>query len=152
VTRSEHIIADQTPIQPAYANGCKGRSEIFPGSAEGLRDLETFSHIYLISHSHRTEPARLVVKPFFRSVERGVFATRAACGPNGIGLTIMELVCHDRNALHLDNGDNLNGTHRLDIESYEAKFDRVDTTGNTWQDEVDEKKARQNGRRSYIGS
>jgi tRNA (adenine37-N6)-methyltransferase len=151
VIRSEHVVQDQTPIQPAYANGCKGRVEIFPELAEGLRDLEGFSHIYLIYHFHQSGPTRLVVKPFLQDVERGVFATRATCRPNPIGLSVVELVCRQGNVLHINNVDILDGTPLLDIKPYTSKFDRIDTTRNDWQDAVDEETARRRGRRGYSG-
>jgi tRNA (Thr-GGU) A37 N-methylase len=69
VIRSEHVVQDQTPIQPAYASGCKGRVEVFPELAEGLRDLKGFSHIYLVYHFHQSGPTRLVVKPFLILLE-----------------------------------------------------------------------------------
>ena len=68
-----------------------GRAEVFPEYAAGLRDLEGFSHIYLIYHIHKADALRLVVKPFLQDVERGVFATRAPCRPNPIGLSIVKL-------------------------------------------------------------
>jgi len=40
VVRSEHVVAERTPIQLAYARGCTGRAEVFPAFAEGLRDVE----------------------------------------------------------------------------------------------------------------
>ena len=40
--------AEQTPVQPVYARGCVGRAEIFPAYREGLRDLDGFSHIFLL--------------------------------------------------------------------------------------------------------
>ena len=88
----EHVIAEETPIQPVYAKGCRGWAEIFPEYEEGLRDLEGFSHIYLIYHLNRSKSAKLTVKPFLQDVERGVFATRAPNRPNAIGLSIVELV------------------------------------------------------------
>jgi tRNA-Thr(GGU) m(6)t(6)A37 methyltransferase TsaA len=151
VIRSEHVVQDRTPIQPAYASGCEGRVEVFPEFAEGLRDLEGFSHIYLVYHFHQSGPPRLVVKPFLQDIERGVFATRATCRPNSIGLSIVELVCREANVLHISNVDILDGTPLLDIKPYTAKFDRIDTTRNGWQDEVDEETARQRGRRGYSG-
>jgi tRNA-Thr(GGU) m(6)t(6)A37 methyltransferase TsaA len=151
VIRSEHVVQDRTPIQPAYASGCKGRVEVFPELAEGLRDLEGFSHIYLVYHFHQSGPTRLVVKPFLQDVERGVFATRATCRPNPIGLSIVELVCREGSVLHINNVDILDGTPLLDIKPYTAKFDRIDTARNGWQDAVDEETARQRGRRGYFG-
>jgi tRNA (adenine37-N6)-methyltransferase len=95
VFHSRHAIAEETPIQPAYAKGCRGRAEIFPEYEEGLRDLDGFSHIYLIYHLHLSESVKLTVKPFLQDVERGVFATRAPSRPNAIGLSIVELVSRE---------------------------------------------------------
>jgi len=152
VIRSEHVAAEQTPIQPAYAQGCKGRAEIFPEFTQGLSDLEGFSHVYLIYHFHQAGPAKLLAKPFFQDVERGVFATRAPCRPNAIGLSVVELVRRDGNVLHLDGVDILDGTPLLDIKPYTAKFDCIATARNGWQDEVDEETARRRGRRGYTSS
>jgi len=149
VIRSEHIVAEQTPIQPAYARGCRGQVEIFPEYEEGLRDLEGFSHLYLIYHFHRAEPAKLVVKPFLQDVMRGIFATRRPCRPNATGLSIVELVRREGNLLHLDGVDILDGTPLLDIKPYTTKFDYIKTTRNGWQDEVDEETAMQRGKRGY---
>jgi len=149
IIRSEHSVGDRTPIQPAYAKGCKGRAEIFPEFAEGLQDVEGFSHVYLVYHFHRAGAAKLRVKPFLQDVERGVFATRAPSRPNAIGLSIVELVGREGNVLHFDGVDVLDGTPLLDIKPYTSKFDRIETTRNGWQDGVDEEVARQRGRRGY---
>ena len=82
VIHSKHHATEETPIQPAYAKGCKGRVEIFPEFAKGLQDLEGFSHVYLIYHFHQSRSVRLTVKPFLQDIERGAFATRAPCRPN----------------------------------------------------------------------
>ena len=151
VIHSEHLAVEETPIQPVYAKGCKGQAEIFAEFADGLRDLEGFSHIYLIYHFHRAGPARPMVKPFLQDVERGVFATRTPCRPNAIGLSVVELVRREGNVLHLDGVDILDGTPLLDIKPYTTKFDLVETARNGWQDDVDEETARQRGRRGYRG-
>ena len=149
VIRSEHTKPGDTPVQPAYAKGCRGRAEVFAEYADGLRDLEGFSHVYLIYHLHRADPAKLIVKPFLQDMERGVFATRAPCRPNAIGLSIVELVRRVGNVLHLDGVDVLDGTPLLDIKPYTAKFDCIATTRNGWQDEVDDETARRRGKRGY---
>jgi tRNA-Thr(GGU) m(6)t(6)A37 methyltransferase TsaA len=148
---SEHTIAEETPIQPAYAKGCRGRAEIFPEYEEGLRDLDGFSHVYLIYHFHLSESVKLIVKPFLQDVERGVFATRAPSRPNAIGLSIVELVSREKNVLYLDGVDILDGTPLLDIKPYIVRFDCVQTLRNGWQDEVDEETARKRGKRGYRG-
>ncbi|MGA3360333.1 MAG: tRNA (N6-threonylcarbamoyladenosine(37)-N6)-methyltransferase TrmO [Halobacteriota archaeon] len=151
IIHSEHTIAEETPIQPAYAKGCRGRAEIFPEYEEGLRDLDGFSHVYLIYHFHLSESVKLIVKPFLQDVERGVFATRARSRPNAIGLSIVELVSREKNVLYLDGVDILDGTPLLDIKPYIVRFDCVQTLRNGWQDEVDEETARKRGKRGYRG-
>lgn len=151
VIRSDHVAAERTPIQPCFAKGCRGRAEVLPEFEDGLRDLEGFSHIYLIYHLHQAGPAVLRVKPFLQQVERGVFATRAPSRPNAIGLSIVELVGRQGNVLDLDGVDILDGTPLLDIKPYTARFDRVETTRNGWQDEVSDETACRKGRRGRSG-
>lgn len=151
IVYSGHHIAKQTPIQPVYAKGCPGRVEIFPEYASGLRDIDGFSHIYLIYYFNRAETPKLIVKPFLQDVERGVFSTRAPCRPNAIGLSIVELLRREGNVLFLDGVDILDGTPLLDIKPYTARFDRLEMTRNGWQDEVDEQTAQERGLREYAG-
>jgi tRNA-Thr(GGU) m(6)t(6)A37 methyltransferase TsaA len=151
VIRSEHSVAEKTPIQPAYAKGCPGRAEIYPEFEEGLRDLEEFSHVYLIYHLHQAASARLLVRPFLEDCEHGVFATRSPLRPNPIGLSIVELVRRESNVLYLDGVDILDGTPLLDVKPYTAKFDRIETKRNGWQDGVSEETAQRRGKRGYGG-
>ena len=147
VIRSGHTKPEETPIQPVYSEGCEGQVEMFPEFAAGLRDVEGFSHIYLVYHMHKADVPRLVVKPFLQDVERGIFATRAPCRPNPIGFSIVKLMRCEGNILYLDNVDVLDGTPLLDIKPYTARFDRIEDTRNGWQDEVDEATAQIRGRR-----
>ncbi len=151
IIHSEHTIAEKTPIQSVYAKGCKGQAEILPEFAAGLRDLEGFSHIYLIYHFHHLPQVKLLVKPFLQDVERGVFSTRAPYRPNAIGLSIVELLKREENILHLEGVDILDGTPLLDIKPYTAKFDLHDVKSSGWQDEVDEQTAQKRGKRGYRG-
>lgn len=147
VIRSEHTNPEETPIQPVYAEGCRGRAEVFPEFAAGLRDLEGFSHVYLVYHMHKADRPRLTVKPFLQDVERGVFATRTPCRPNPIGLSIVKLLSREENILHLEGIDILDDTPLLDIKPYTARFDCIEGTRNGWQDEVDEETAQLRGSR-----
>src|SRR4030042_6617026 len=92
IIRSEHTITGKTPIQPVYAKGCTGQIEVFEEYADGLKDLGGFSHIYLLYHFHQSSQAKLTVKPFLQDVARGLFATRAPCRPNAIGLRVGALL------------------------------------------------------------
>jgi tRNA-Thr(GGU) m(6)t(6)A37 methyltransferase TsaA len=147
VIHSDHTTADKTPIQPAYAAGCAARVEVFLDFAEGLRDIDGFSHVYLIYHFHQTGASRLMVKPYLEDVERGVFATRAPCRPNPVGLSVVRIIGRNGNTLVVDGADMLDGTPLLDIKPYTAKFDRFETARNGWQDGIDEDEARRRGER-----
>ena len=92
IIHSEHTIEKNTPIQPVYAKGCKGHVELCPEFVEGLRDLSSFSHIYLIYHFHQVRSVKLLVKPYLQDKEHGIFATRAPFRPNAIGLSVVELL------------------------------------------------------------
>jgi tRNA (Thr-GGU) A37 N-methylase len=63
----------------------------------------------------------------------------------------VELISREGDVLHINNVDILDGTPLLDVKPYTAKFDRIETTRNGWQDEVDEDTARRRGRREYAG-
>lgn len=151
IIRSTHTDPEQSPVQSIYARGCCGRVELLPDFADGLRDLDGFSHVYLVYHFHRAGPTQLVVKPFLQDVERGVFSTRAPCRPNPIGLSIVRLVSRTDNVLHVEDVDILDGTPLLDIKPFTARFDGIPTTRNGWHEEVDEENARRRGRRGYTG-
>ncbi len=149
IIRSKHTNKKKTPVQPVYARGCKGRVEVFEEFAAGLADLEGFSHLYLLYHFHKASPARLVVKPFLQDAQHGVFATRAPCRPNAIGLSVVRLVRRKENILYVEDVDIIDGTPLLDIKPYTARFDLRKVTRNGWQDEVDSVSARKKGRRLY---
>lgn len=145
--RSEHIVPDETPIQPVYSKGHTGKVEIFPEYAEGLADLDGFSHVYLLYHLHLAGSTQLLVKPYLDDTKRGIFATRAPCRPNPIGLSIVELTGRQGNILRIDGIDIMDGTPLLDIKPYTARFDCVHTKRNGWLDNVDEETAKMRGGR-----
>jgi tRNA-Thr(GGU) m(6)t(6)A37 methyltransferase TsaA len=111
------------PIQPTGAFKVRGSVEILPELAQGLQDLDGFSHIILLYHFHQVREFKLSVVPFMDSQPRGVFATRAPVRPNPIGLSIVRLLSVDRNILYIENVDVLDGTPVLDIKPYVPEFD-----------------------------
>ncbi|MFH1681052.1 MAG: tRNA (N6-threonylcarbamoyladenosine(37)-N6)-methyltransferase TrmO [Candidatus Eisenbacteria bacterium] len=119
------------PIQPTGAAGVRGTVEVLPDLAEGLEDLEGFSHVVLIYHFHRAAPPKLRVTPFLDSEKRGVFATRAPSRPNPIGLSVVRLVRVEGATLHVENVDILDGTPLLDIKPHVPDLDapRADRLG-----------------------
>jgi len=112
-----------TPIQPAGAKGIEGTVEIFPEYAEGLKDIEGFSHIILLYHFHLSRGAALIVKPYMDSEAHGVFAMRGPSRPNPLGMSVVRLVRVEGNTLHIQDVDIVDGTPLLDIKPYVPGFD-----------------------------
>ena len=113
------------PIQPVGAAPASGEIIIDEAYAEGLRDLEGFSHIILLYVFHRAGPLRLSVVPFLDTQPRGVFATRAPSRPNPIGLSLVRLVGRDGCVLSIAGIDMLDGTPVLDIKPYIPSLEPV---------------------------
>ncbi|MBN2554328.1 MAG: tRNA (N6-threonylcarbamoyladenosine(37)-N6)-methyltransferase TrmO [Anaerolineales bacterium] len=120
------------PIQPGGNSSKRGYADINPAYAEGLKDLDGFSHLILLYHFHRTTQVRLTVTPFLDREPRGVFSTRAPTRPNPIGLSIVRLESIDGCRLHLLNLDILDGTPLLDIKPYVPAFDHQEGVRIGW--------------------
>ena len=120
-----------TPIQPAGAEGIEGTVELFPKYAEGLKDLEGFSHIILLYHFHLSKGPSLKVRPYMDNEAHGVFAMRGPSRPNSIGISVVRLVRIEENILHIQDVDIVDGTPLLDIKPYVPEFDirEVEKTG-----------------------
>lgn len=147
VIHTPHQRAEETPIQPVYARGVQGTVEILAEYEEGLKDLEGFSHIFLVYAFHAAGAPRLTVCPYLEDTPRGVFATRAPCRPNAIGLSLVRLVGREGRVLRIEDVDILDGTPLLDIKPYVARLDSRSDVRSGWQDGVDEATAERRGRR-----
>jgi tRNA-Thr(GGU) m(6)t(6)A37 methyltransferase TsaA len=123
VVHSPFKEAKGTPIQSAAAKGIGGTIELFSEFAEGLEDVEGFSHIILVYHFHLSKKSSLKVRPYMDIRTRGVFATRAPSRPNPIGISIVRLVKVEGNTLYVEDMDIVDGTPLLDIKPYVPEFD-----------------------------
>ncbi len=123
VIRTPHKDINNMPIQPIAAEGVKGHIELLPEYADGLKDLEGFSHITLFYHFHKVEGYKLRVTPFMDTVEHGIFACKAPKRPNPIGMSTVKLIGIEGNILHLEQVDMLDGTPLLDIKPFFPKYD-----------------------------
>ena len=132
VVRSPFTNPKGMPIQPVGAKGIEGEVEVFEQYAEGLADLDGFSHIYLLYHFHKARGVELKVVPYMDTVERGVFATRSPLRPAHIGLSVVELVKAEGNRLLIRDVDMLDGTPVLDIKPYLHQFDSRENACTGW--------------------
>jgi len=107
-----------TPIQSAAATDTSAVVEVFPEYAEGLDDLDGFSHIILLYHFHLAAKCSLSVRPYLDHTPHGLFATRAPARPNSIGLSIVRLSGISNGELQVMDVDILDGTPLLDVKPY----------------------------------
>lgn len=126
-----------SPIQGVFAPKAEGVVEAFEAFAEGLRDVELFSHLYLLYGFHQAGSVSLTVVPFLDDQERGVFATRAPCRPNPIGLSVVRLLSRDGRRLRVAELDVLDGTPLLDIKPYVPHFDHRSSANSGWVKDSD---------------
>jgi len=123
---------EDMPIQPKGAKEVVGTIEVNDEFAEGLADLDGFSHIYLLYEFHMAQRTVLKVIPFMDNQERGVFSTRSPLRPNHIGLSIVRIEKIDKNIITVLGIDVLDGTPLLDIKPYIAAFDEISESSSGW--------------------
>ena len=136
VIHSPFASLEGMPIQPVGAAGVKGKIEIFEKYAEGLQDLDGFSHIILLYQFHESHGFKLSVLPFMDTSPRGVFATRAPRRPNPIGMSVVRLESIDGRILHVDGVGILDRTPLLDIKPYVPEFDAQGEIRTGWLDQA----------------
>ena len=132
IVHSSFKKTEGVPIQPLAGKEIKGKVIVFPEYAEGLADLEGFSHIFIIYHFHLSQGYALKVTPFLDNKTRGLFATRAPKRPNMIGISTVRLNRVERNILHIMDIDIIDGTPLLDIKPYLPQFDIRDVEKIGW--------------------
>lgn len=123
VVRSPFMTTHGMPIQAVAARGVRGRVELDPAHAEGLADIEGFSHLILLYHLHEVTAPQLSVTPFLDTASHGIFATRSPARPNAIGMSTVRLLSVDGCTLEVEGIDILDGTPLLDIKPYVPQFD-----------------------------
>ena len=116
------------PVQPKGAKDVYATIELKESYREGLKDLDGFSHLYLIYYFHKVKKPQLRVIPFndHTHTPRGVFSTRTPMHPNSIGLSVVEMVGVKGNTVTVRGIDVLDGTPLLDIKPYIENFDKVE--------------------------
>ncbi len=122
VIHSPFTEKDKTPIQASRSQAI-GLVEVYPEFADGLKDIEALSHIYLLYAFHESDGYTLQVKPFLDDQEHGLFATRHPCRPNPLGISIVKLLSRKENSLTVEGIDTLDVTPLLDIKPYIPDFD-----------------------------
>jgi tRNA-Thr(GGU) m(6)t(6)A37 methyltransferase TsaA len=116
--RSAYTSATEVPRGLGAEHTAEGTIEVFPEFAEGLVDVEGFSHLYVLWVFDRAEGFSLTAMPPSDDRPHGVFATRSPRRPNPIGLTVVEVRGREENLLRVRGVDMIDGTPVLDIKPY----------------------------------
>ena len=99
--------------------------EVNPAFADGLKDVETCSHLVVLYWMDKA-PRNLVLQvPGHYGVQHGTFALRSPARPNPVAMSVVKLVRVDGNKLAVVGLDCLDGTPLLDIKPYFASTDSV---------------------------
>lgn len=138
VMHSPYQFHPGTPRQPAATSDpdVEGTIVLRPGLQNLVRDLDGFSHIWVLFWFHYSRGWNHTVRPPRDGSWRGLYATRAPHRPNPIGLSVVPLKRVEGRVLTVGAHDILNGTPILDIKPYVAYADAIPDARSGWVDEL----------------
>jgi len=116
---------EDCPHNPKEAGETESTIEIDPRWAEGLKGLETCSHIIVLYWMDRARRDLVVQVPKHYGEQHGTFSLRSPARPNPIALSVVRLVRIEGTKLTVTGIDCLDGTACLDIKPYFASIDAV---------------------------
>jgi tRNA-Thr(GGU) m(6)t(6)A37 methyltransferase TsaA len=116
--RSPYCAPEEVPRGPGTKHEAVGILEILPKYEAGLKDIEGFSHLFVLWLFHRSAGHDLVCVPPTDGRPHGVFASRSPRRPNPIGLTVVKLNARNGRRLEVRGVDMVDGTPILDIKPY----------------------------------
>ena len=109
---------DLIPRQAVGAPDSFGVVQVFDEYAQGLLDLDGFSHIVLVCHLHLVNFTELTSSPPWDTQKHGIFATCSPYRPNPIGISVVRLNKLEGTKLYISGIDMVDGTPVLDIKPY----------------------------------
>ncbi len=135
VVRTPFTERREAPRQPYAAGEAPGTVELLPGHRyeDALRDLDQWSHLWLVYWFHLNQNWRpTVLPPRSRQGRRGVFSTRSPHRPNPIGLSILRIVRVEGLRVEVLGVDMIDGSPVLDIKPYVPFADAVPDATTGW--------------------
>lgn len=128
------------PRQPGLMREARATLTIqLEGAADAVREIEGFSHVWIIFQFHESQGWNPLVRPPRLGGARkvGVFASRSPHRPNAIGISAValdrvETASANEAVLHLSGIDLLDGTPVLDVKPYIAYADSIPQATDGW--------------------
>ena len=134
IIHSPYKEAKGIPIQGTFDDKIEAWIELRDGYADGLKDLDGFSHAILIYYFHKSQREEIEGRPFLEQEKHGIFAIRSPHRPNHIGLSVVKIKSIQHNRMYFTEVDVLDGTPLLDIKPYVKYFDSRDNVISGWVD------------------
>ena len=106
--------------------------ELDPRWVEGLKGLETASHVIVLYWMNEARRDLVLQAPRHYREQRGTFALRSPVRPNPIALSVARLLGIEGNTLSIVGIDCLDGTPLLDIKPYFASADSMPDASVGW--------------------
>ncbi|MDI6873750.1 tRNA (N6-threonylcarbamoyladenosine(37)-N6)-methyltransferase TrmO [Candidatus Solincola sp.] len=131
VIRSPYQDMDGAPFQGSMSPA-ECVVEIFEEYADGLKDIEAASHLYILYWADRASRDVLQTVTPWGPELRGVFACRSPSRPNPINLCVVELLRREGNRLTVRGLDAVDGSPVVDIKPYSGRIDAVPEARIAW--------------------
>jgi len=132
IVHSPYKLPKDVPIQSKFNTTVQATIEIYPQYAQGLKDLDEFSHAIVLFHFHQSQKETLLSRPYLEDVNHGVFSIRTPHRPNHIGLSIISIQSIQDNIIHFNDVDMIDKTPVIDIKPYISHFDNREQTKSGW--------------------
>ncbi len=135
---------DWAPYQPVERDPeqeGKFRLVVHDEFSEGLKDLELFTHLYVLSFLDRSSgnPTLQASPPWAGGKTVGLFASRSPFRPNPIGLSIVRLISIEGDEVLTSPIDLFDGTPLLDIKPYFKQLDAKPDANSGWADDLEDR-------------
>lgn len=137
--RSPYTETSQIPKGPGAKHDAEGVLELLTEYEAGLKDVEGFSHLFVLWVFDRATGYDLVATPPVDPRPHGVFSTRSPRRPNPIGLTVVRVLGVEGNKVRVQGVDMLDGTPILDIKPYMSSVPE-DELRRGWLAEAEERR------------
>jgi tRNA-Thr(GGU) m(6)t(6)A37 methyltransferase TsaA len=137
IVRSPYETPAEVPRRDAQSTDATGRVELAAQYADGLAELDGFSHVLVLAHLHLSEGYSLRVNPKAGGDEfrPGIFATSGPHRPNPIAASVFRIQEVSEASIGVSGVDLVDGTPVLDLKPWAPKADQLETFRGGWFEE-----------------
>jgi tRNA-Thr(GGU) m(6)t(6)A37 methyltransferase TsaA len=132
IIHSPYKLNGEAPRQGRLAPDVESLIQIDSLYEAGLKDIETFSHIYVFYDFNRSNGWNLLIQTPWENERHGIFATRSSRRPNPIAITVVKLVKRTGCTLFVQGLDAFDETPVFDLKPYVPRFDRIEEAQGGW--------------------